>query len=148
MVLTADTRALRKLGAELRTSKRPVYLKVRRATLAVAKVIAEDAKSRASWSTRIPGSIKATTANGGLTAVVRAGGKAAPNAAPFEHAGREGTFRHPVFADATKTRSDWTWVSQQARPFLHPATMDHLTEAVEAIRDAVILGVNEHIDKA
>lgn len=26
---------------------------------------------------------------------------------------RSGTFRHPVFADGTKTRKEWTWVDQE-----------------------------------
>lgn len=139
----ADASGLRKLGAELRRAKPEVYRQVRRAILAQARVIADDAKQRASWSTRIPASIRPSVS--GLSAVVRAGGVNAPHAAALEHAGRQGSFRHPVFADQSLTRSDWSWVSQQARPFLHPAALDHLDETVRALGVAVTSAVDTQI---
>ena len=147
MVFRADASSLRKLGAQLRRSRPEVYRQVRRAVLVQAKVIAEDAKQRASWSSRIPGTIRGTTA-GPLTAVVRAGGASAPHAGPIEHAGSAGTFRHPVFADQSKTRDEWAWANQQARPFLHPAALDHLDETVRALGVAVTAAVDRQIGRA
>ena len=128
---------MRKLGAELRKSQPDVYRAVKRAVLVEAKIIAEDAKGRAEWSTRIPGTVKASTSQG-LTAHVYAGGKDAPHAKPYEHAGRAGNFRHPVHGSPTKTRDQWTWVSEPARPFLHPAAFVRLPETVKAIGAAVV----------
>jgi hypothetical protein len=38
----------------------------------------------------------------------------------------DGIVRHPVFADAAKTRSEWTWVDQKITPgwFSKPLTLD------------------------
>lgn len=140
----ADASQLRKLGANLRKSHPEVHRAMRRAVLEQAKRIAEDARTKSDWSTRIPGTIKASSA-GVNTAVVRAGGPGAPHAAAYEHAGASGTFRHPVFADASKTRDEWTWVTEQARPYLHPALMDRFDETVLALRDAVEVAVDRSI---
>lgn len=145
MPFSADASSLRKLGSQLRKSRPEVYRQVRRAVLAEAQKIAEAARVNASWSSRIPGSIRAGTTGGGMTAVVRAGGKSAPHAAALEHAGRQGTFRHPVFADQSKSRGEWTWVSQEAHPFLHPAALARLDETVEALGRAVQAAVDDQI---
>ena len=146
-MFSADASGLRKLGAQLRKSQPAVYRRVRRAVLEQAKVIADDARQRAAWSSRIPGSVRAST-SGGLSAVVRAGGASAPHAAAFEHAGRQGSFRHPVFANQDEERTQWSWVSQEARPFLHPAALDRLDETVRALGVAVIEAVDEQIRRA
>ena len=136
----ANASEVRALGSRLRKSKPEVYKELRRAVLAEARIVAEDARGLASWSSKIPGSIKAS-AQGINTAVVRAGGKSAPDAAPFEHAGASGSFRHPVFG-----RKDEPWVEQPAKPFLHPAAMDRLDATVSALEDAVITAVDHAID--
>ena len=146
-MFSADASSLRKLGKQLRQSKPEVYRQVRRAVLASAKVIADDARQRASWSTRIPGTVRAST-SGPFTAVVRAGGASVPHAGPIEHAGKQGTFRHPVFADQSKTRGEWEWANQQARPFLHPAALDHLDETVLALGVAVTSAVETQIRRS
>lgn len=142
----ADASQLRRLGAELRKTRPEVHRAVRRSVLEQAKKIAEDAKTKADWSTRIPGTIRASS-SGVNTAVVRAGGPSAPHAAAYEHAGAEGTFRHPVYGRGDETRDQWTWVSEQARPFLHPALMDRFDETVIALRDAVEVAVSDVIDR-
>jgi hypothetical protein len=114
-----------------------VYKAVRRSVLIEAKAMAEDAKRRASWSTRIPGTVKAS-AQGMNTAVVKAGGASAPHAAAFEHAGKEGPFRHPVHGHDV-------WVSQDAHPFLHPAAIARLDTTVEALGTAVSTAVSDAI---
>jgi hypothetical protein len=47
--------------------------------------------------------------------------KSAPEARPLEHGGSGGEFRHPVFGGGNKTRDQWTWVEQPARPFFYAA---------------------------
>jgi hypothetical protein len=77
------------------------------------KTIAALAKSNASFSSRIPSSIKARRS--GARVSVQAGGPTAPDAAPLDNKGRGGLFRHPVFGNKN------VWVNQPARPFLQPA---------------------------
>ena len=126
----------------MRKSRPEVHREVRRAVKAAAELVAEDARRKASWSTRIPGTVKASVLGNGTAASVRAGGAKAPHAKALENAGRDGMFRHPVFPDQSKTRSEWTWVSQQARPFLHPALLDRFPETVRAIGAAVTVAVD------
>jgi hypothetical protein len=51
-----------------------------------------------------------TGANAGVSVVVKYGSKRATNA---RLANTHGRIRHPVFADAEKTRKDWRWVNQE-----------------------------------
>ena len=142
MAFKADASDLRNLGKALRQSKPEVYRQVRRAALAEARIIRDDAKRRASWSKRIPDTIRAGTL-GGLGAIVRAGNQTtAPHAKPYEHAGAEGVFRHPVFPDAALPRSEWEWIDQLARPFLHPAAMERFPETVKALGTSVQIAVD------
>lgn len=111
--LVAD---FRKIPPDLKRELRPALRKAAQPVLA-------EARARASWSTRIPG---ATSIGTGLTArrvgvSIRVSARKAPHARPYEHGGRQGTFRHPVFPDPTRTRGEWNWVAQRARPFLRPA---------------------------
>lgn len=108
---------MRKIPAEARKELRP-------ALRAAGEAVASDARRRANWSERIPGTIKVQASfredREGVT--VTAGGKVAPHARPYEGVTGKPTFRHPVHADAQhKTRKAWTWVTETTRPFLLPA---------------------------
>lgn len=104
------------------------------------QVVADEAKARSAWSARIPRAISVRTSftktRPGVSVVVPR--KKAPHGRPYEHGGRPGSFRHPVYGNRR------VWVSQVARPFLAPAleakgdTAGRLiTEAVdETTRDA------------
>lgn len=127
--IVADTRQMTVLARDLRRASPEAWKACRVALRAAGQVVADDAKQRASFSTRIPGSIKVRVARGNVKVV--AGGPAAPNAAPLENKGRAGKFRHPVFGDRER------WVDQPARPFLAPALEAHREEVAKAIEDAV-----------
>lgn len=137
-MFSADASQLKALGRELRKAKPEVYRQLRQELLAEGRIIADDAKGLADWSSKIPDSIKVSM-SGISTVVVRAGGKAAPDAAPYEHAGAAGTFRHPVFGrwDVQPGPSGKDPRVQEARPFLHPSVMDRLDATVENVGDAV-----------
>lgn len=102
--------------------------KTRTALRLAAVPIVTDAKSRASWSRRIPGAISSRVRFSGK----RAGVRITVSAAKAEHArpyeglmarsrdARRIGFRHPVFA-AGGRRQQWTWVNEPFRPFLQPA---------------------------
>jgi hypothetical protein len=136
--LQADTKSLRQLGARLRHSHPDIDRAVKAALREEGRKVAERARQNASWSSKIPATVKVRS-SGVNAVIVSAGGPAAPGAKPIEHAGAQGTFRHPVFGDRDN------WVDQTARPFLHPAAIDHLAESAEAVRDALVVQVEKTI---
>lgn len=138
--LSIDTRQLRAMAKELRASAPKVNRRIRAGVLAEAKVVADSARGKASWSTRIPGTVRASSSVLN-TAVVRAGGASAPHARPYEHAGAPGVFRHPVWGHGD--RASWHWVEQAARPFLHPAAIERLPETRRVLGLAVTDAVHE-----
>lgn len=137
-MLSADARSLKNLGRELRRSRPEIMRATQRGLREVGQKVAEKAKENASWSSRIPQTIKPRVS--GLTAVVvKAGGPSAPHAKPYEHAGAHGTFRHPVFGDRKN------WVTEAARPFLHPAAFDGLQRHAEELARALGAQIEEHL---
>ncbi len=119
-------RDMRELPEETRKALRP---KLRQAGQRVQK----KAQQNASWSSRIPASIKVVTSfrqnREGVT--IRAGGGNAPHARPLEGLSARGdTFRHPVYGN------DW-WVSQPTRPFLFPAAEASQAEVTAEVRSAL-----------
>lgn len=136
-----DTKAMKDFARELRLADRKTYLRMNVALREGAQIVADDAKKNASWSTRIPGTIKI---KGGLArlSVVAASGAENAKLLPFAKAMEYGSShqgarwnRHPVFAAKGTTAYNTTsrWVNQPIRPFLRPA--------VEANRQVVL----EHI---
>jgi len=106
---------------------------VRPALREAGNLVARDARQRASWSSRIPATVRVegTFRADREGVVIRAGGGNAPHARPYEGLTSGGTtFRHPVFGN------DW-WVSQAARPFLMPAAEAQSGAATEAMTNAL-----------
>lgn len=120
---------LGKVPAELRQELRP-------AIQAAAQEVLQEARSRSSWSSRIPGAtriaIRFTGKAAGASVVVSAA--RAPHGRPYEHLGSAGTFRHPVYGGRGG------WVSQQAKPFLFPAA--------KAKREAVAREIDKAVEQA
>jgi hypothetical protein len=119
-------RDMRRLEPETRKAVRP---KLRRA----GEVVAGEARRNASWSSRIPSSVKVVTSfrqhREGVT--VRAGGPNAPHARPYEGITARGdSFRHPVYGN------DW-WVAQATRPFLLPAVEAKQAEVDATVRETL-----------
>jgi hypothetical protein len=131
--MRAFARAARSVGPDVAAG-------LRKGVKSAADLVRDDAKSKASFSTRIPRSIT-SKASAGAVASVTAGGRKAPDAAPLENGGRCGKFRHPVNAWATKDRAAWKWGEQTSRPFLHPALEDQRETAVGLIAAAVDEGL-------
>lgn len=136
--VVADTRQLSRLARDLRLAAPEAWKACRASLKATGQMVANDAKRRASYSTRIPGSIKVRVTSGGNVKIV-AGGPAAADAAPLENRGRSGAFRHPVYGNRD------VWVEQPARPFLAPALDAHREEVGKAIEDAVVTAVERAI---
>jgi hypothetical protein len=109
-----DTSQLKELGKRLRAAEPALSKQLRVRLRGLGNVVADEARARSEWSTRIPGSLKVRVAGFSVKIVGNADGTA-PDAAPLEHNGAGGTFRHPVFGNAD------VWVEQRARPYLAPA---------------------------
>jgi hypothetical protein len=125
-----DTRGLSRLARDLRVASPEAWRAYRESVRVVAQVVLRDAQSRASFSSRIPESMRIRTTGAGNVKII-AGGEAAPDAAAIENRGR-GFVRHPVFGD----REDWT--SKNSHPaFLAPALDAHREEVVKGIEEAV-----------
>lgn len=125
----ADLSALMRAAKE---AEGTVQIELRRGIKAAAKPVVDRTKERASFSTRIPGAVKVQTRfpAKGASVTVTVDSKRAPHAAPINNQGREGTFRHPVYPDPTKERSEWNWAPQQAHPFF-PRTANDVPAQVE-----------------
>lgn len=134
--IVADTRQLARLARNIRAASPEAWKACRVALRAAVEPVAADARSRAGYSSRIPGSIRTRVTGGGNVKIV-AGGAKAPEAAPLENKGQQGTFRHPVFARKDQGRSEWTWVQQRARPFLGPAADAGAPVVAEKVLQAV-----------
>jgi hypothetical protein len=116
---------------ELRKSLRPQMR-------AAGQTLLADARRRASWSTRIPKSLRLATSftkrQAGVSIV--ASRRVAPHARPLEGIRGNAEFRHPVFGDRD------TWVTQSTRPYLVPAVDMHGRRVVEAVNRAVTDAAN------
>lgn len=130
--LGVEAVGLRDLSRDLRrlTDGGVMRKRLRLGLKAAAEPIAADMRSRTSWSTKIPGSIRVGVTQKGV--YIRAGGPKAPNAAPFEGGpNNQATFRHPVFGHRDR------WVTQDTRPFALPALQSGQAEMVERVGDEI-----------
>jgi hypothetical protein len=98
---------------------------------AIGEVVAQDARADASYSTRIPQTIKVRVTSGGNVKVVM-GGDAAPDAVPIENKGK-GFVRHPTFGK----RGAGDWTSKNSHPaILLPAFAKRADWALEEMERA------------
>jgi len=133
--LGIDAEGLRTLAKDLRTAKAAESRILRDALKAGAEIVAVDARSRASWSSRIPSTIKANGSTAGR-AWVTAGGPGAPHATFWEATTGSG-HRHPVFG--RRDRSGWTWTDKPGpRPFMVPALQAKADQVADFFADAIV----------
>src|SRR5262245_8082259 len=101
---------LHEIPAEIRKELTPEFKKAAQPVLA-------DARSRASWSSRIPGAMsvraRRSLARPGASIVVNT--RRAPHARSYEGLNGARSFRAPLFGDRRH------WFSHATRPFLLPA---------------------------
>ena len=124
-LVTIDLSGLRSFATAVRKASPELKTALKAGLREGGEIVADEARARSSWSTRIPGSIRVRSS--GIRVSVVAGGAKAPDAAPYENKGVDGFFRHPVFGNRE------VWVDQKARPFLRPAaeaTAPRVTEKV------------------
>lgn len=129
MDLQIDTRAFSRFAKALKSADRNLANNLRKKIRAGAEIVAADARSRASFSKRIPGAIRVRTS--GASVAVEVDKNKAPNAKPIENDGK-GHVRHPVFGDRA------VWTDKNSRPaFLHPALESKREEATLVIAEAI-----------
>jgi hypothetical protein len=124
--IVVDTSSFNKFARDLRKVDRTLASRLGKELKQAGEIVAVQARANASWSSRIPKSIKVQRRG----AVIRIVAKA-EDARVFEHRGVPGTFRHPVFGHRDR------WVAQGARPFLRPALMQHRKAALESAKRAL-----------
>lgn len=120
------------LADKLRGVPKESQRAVRKAILSSTRGIRDDMARRASWSTRIPGSIGMRVSFARASVDIKVDRKKAPHARPYEGLGSPGTFRHPVYGNREK------WVSQATRPFFFPAVWGRRKQIRDAVETAVL----------
>ncbi len=138
----AESPDLRQLYLDVKAMPGRLQVELRRGIKEAAQSVADRAKDvSGSWSRRIPAAttlaVSFTSRSTGVSVSVN--GKKAPHARPIDHAGKPGTFRHPVYGRDSSGRFvakgsrkkgikgvlgvrggralEATWVEQKARPF-------------------------------
>lgn len=106
--------------------------RLKRAMEQAGQAALSDARSRASWSSRIPSAISLRPEVRGdrFGVSLRVSASAAPHGRPFEGLGGGGQFRHPVFGDRE------TWVPQATRPYVWPAVRGRAPQVTAALGTA------------
>lgn len=143
-----DLAGLRQLSRDInRTGDLAIRARFRQGLKDGAQHVVVAARRNASWSHRIPGSIRVGVTTRGV--YVRAGSAAAPHAVTFEGTASGRPRRHPVFRSAPGhvpsgfrrvtpgDRSTWHWAAQEPRPFLLPALTANVDNVVERVANAM-----------
>lgn len=110
----------------------------------IGQAATSDARSRAgAWSRRIPSAISTRpltdVGRGRVGAEVRVS-RRVPHARPYEGISQQGSisyFRHPIYPDPDKPRSEWKWRDQKTRPYLWPAVRGRQNDMRRAVQQTV-----------
>ncbi len=126
-----SSQGLALLRADLSRVPEDMRGQVRKAVRAAGQSTLDDARSNASWSSRIPGALtmRVSLAGNYPGVVVLARASVAPHARPYEGILSD-PFRHPTWGTPP-------WVPQSARPFLFPAAEANAEPFRQGVRDAV-----------
>lgn len=133
MTSLAGSAGVRQLAQMLRDVPPESRRTVSRRMRVIGERVRADAAGNASWSSRIPGSLRVTTRFTGRFPGVRIEADAgrAPHARPYEGITGTAQFRHPVYGNRS------VWVAQACRPFLRPAVARNQSEVVAEVTAAV-----------
>lgn len=136
--MLVDQSALRRHQAEIAALDRTAKNALRREMRGIGNEMAADAKTNASWSTRIPGAIQVRTRLTGKRPGVRirVNSDQAPHGRVYEDITGRGSFRHPVFGTDS-------WVPQASRPFLKRAVLSNLPQAKRRLAEAVLHAIKK-----
>lgn len=127
-----DLSQITQLAKDLHKMPPATVKQLRKTFVDAGQPMLADARSRAGWSTRIPGaiSVSTTATETRLSVQLRVSAKQAPHGRPYEGLGQGGKFRHPVFGNRDR------WVTQATRPYALPAVKDASDKVIPAINNA------------
>lgn len=142
----ATNAELKKLIVDLAKISKQVKSDLRKGMRKIATPTLEKVQGLARWSTRIPSATRLTTGFTTRSAGIRitTDKNRAPHARPYEHGGKVGYFRHPVFGDESEPRNTWTWVRQEARPYMWPAALEDIDNIGDRMLDLMIEVADEN----
>lgn len=129
-VITVDNEPLKTLARNLNRASPDIARALRRGVADAGRMIRDDARERASFSAKIPATIRVSAS--GTTATVKAGTAAVPEAALWE---RPGGWRHPTFGHRP-------WHHEGPHQYLHPALEAQREPATRRILDAVVEAID------
>lgn len=118
---TVDVTGLSQLRTALKSAADGTDARLRTGLKSAGSIVQRQAQENASWSTKIPGTIKVSVTAKRIVVYSNSG-----QAVTWETGGR-----HPVFGDRN------LWVKQEAKPFLQPAAEEKASQVATAILDAV-----------
>jgi hypothetical protein len=141
--LITVSQALRKTDKAFAAS---VRRELRKAVREEGEILLASIKTKAAWSSRIPGatSIAVTLGVKSANVRIRTDKKKAPHARPFDRGTSTGKLRHPVFARGAD-KATWSWTTEPTRPFFFvtigardAATTRRFNDVVDqVIKDAI-----------
>lgn len=137
MAFSADTRALRNMGRQLRQIDAALYRETQKSLRVVGERIAGRARQRAGEFAKTPPTVK-VSASGLSAVIVRADGPTADWKAIENHG--KGHVRHPVFGD----RGNWTDLHSPPA-FLLPAATEDLRKDAADVAEALTVRVEKTI---
>lgn len=125
-----DLTDLKKLIKDLRVLDKTAGRRITKAMKQAAQFVADDAKVKAAWSTRIPGTVKVSANQKRI--ILRAGGPKAPHADVYEFGGR-----HPLFGDRSR------WYPVDPRKYMTPARNQNIDRLSVALMDAIVEAIRK-----
>lgn len=133
-IIAVNTAGLEDMVERLRAASAASAETLQTALSESGEIVARAARARASFSTKIPGSIHTEVAGPGFVRV----STQLPEAVAIENRGK-GHVRHPLFG----TRTNW-YTKNSPPAFLHPA----LLESVEEFKEAAVRAMHAALVEA
>lgn len=109
---------------------------LRAAALALPDVSTASRRDKQSIRVLIAKAIEVTTTDRGVKIIVNRR-KLPKESDMMPHAFEKGSWRHPVFANPDRSRSDWRWVTQKGKPWFRPTVLRYEPAFRRAVLDAM-----------
>lgn len=154
--MAGNTDAMKALAKALESLNPATDKAVRQRMSKAGDIIADQARANASWSHKIPRTIRSTVFRG-TSVRVTAGYKSVPIARWYElgRTNASAIWRHPVFPSSKwalkgigEARKHWHWATQRdpKRPYLKPALEQSKEQVAKVLLNAIIDTAEEYID--
>lgn len=132
----AGNKTLQKqMRKRLRTAVKPVADEIKRDARQQSKTVAKSITTSFSFSQK-----KAGVTIAAKRSKMPPGKQGLPGLLEYGNRGRRGILRHPVFAEKSEPRQQWTWAEQPVRPYFYKNAKRHnktVTKAMVAVLDDI-----------